>query len=438
VSDELVAQRPLIKDSLMVLSITLAVLIVAELVLRGGDVLNQTQVTNGEEEPAYQHHPIYHVSLKPGLNRSFIRLDHERTAVTRWSTNSHSFRGSEIRPDKPATRVVVYGDSNVFAQFSNLESTFTYKLQDLLRQMTQNDVEVINGGVPGFGPDQSFLRLEQEADFLKPDIVVLHVFADNDFGDLIRNRLFAADASGRLLRMPPDDWPDPCLDNSKTCLTEPSSSRVNRFFSSLVVVERSRQYLRHIPYLRALADPSPSSIIRSYLGLCEQEFRLYKQADSRRLSHFADHYDYDVGLVPAKESAQVKMKLMEGILGLAKQFAHRKRIKLLVVIQPSSMDLSTNVSPNYRDFAEFPDYRKEGLTQAIERAAKANDIDVLNLFDLFLRNVPERLYLPDGDDHWSEAGQQLAAQAVAAYMATHYPGKAAGRTPSKSKQDQDS
>ncbi len=422
-------RRSIITDGLMALSIAVTILIAAELALRlGGHVPNQAWVATDENEPAYQQHPVYRVLLKPDLNRSFTRIEQGRTVATRWSTNSRSYRGGEIRSDKPATRVVVYGDSNVFAQFSNAEDTFPFKLQELLRQKTRQDVEVINAGVPGFGPDQSLFRLEQEVDILKPDIIVLHVFADNDFGDLIRNRLFVVDGSGQLVRTPPDEHADPCLENSATCLRELSPHGVMTFLGSLAVVESGRNFIRRVPVLERFADPSASSVIRYYRGLCEAEYRFFTEPGSQRPSHFADHYDYDVALDPASESAQAKITLMKGVLRQAKRLAVKKRIQLLVTVQPSSFDLTTHLHPNFTDFEKFSGYKRDRLSHLVEEAARGEGIDVINLFTLFFSHSPDRLFLTN-DDHWSEAGQDLAAQTVAAFVQDAYmdPGRHSSR-----------
>jgi acetyltransferase AlgX (SGNH hydrolase-like protein) len=415
------AQRPIIKDSIMALSLAVTALILAELALRmDGYASNETQVTREENEPAYQQHPVYRVSLKPDLHRSFLRVDQGRPVVTQWTTNSRSFRGGEIRSEKPAMRVVVYGDSNVFAQFSDLADTFPFKLQELLHQMTGEDVEVINAGMPGFGPDQSLLRLGQEVDFLKPDIVVFHVFADNDFGDLIRNRIFVVDSSGQLVRTPLDQRPDPCFENSASCLKDLSSSGLKTFLSSLAVIEASRDLMRQIPFLEQFADPSASSVIRYYLDLCETEYRFFEHPGPQRPSHFADHYDYDLALDPTRDSARTKVTLMKGILHRAKELAATKQVQLLVTVQPSSFDLTTHLHPNFTDFERFPGYRRDRLAQIVEQAAQAEGIDVINLFDLFSNHAPDRLFFTNNDDHWSEAGQELAAQTVATFIHDRY------------------
>ena len=56
-------------------------------------------------------------------------------------------------------------------------------------------VQVVNAGVAAYGPDQACLALEADlAAGLDPDLVVLCVFAGNDWGDLLRNKLQLASA----------------------------------------------------------------------------------------------------------------------------------------------------------------------------------------------------------------------------------------------------
>ena len=84
-------------------------------------------------------------------------------------------------------------------EFSPLEEHFVARLAARLHRGTGPPVEVVNGGVAGYGPDQAALRLEDDIAPLRPDLVVVAVFAGNDFGDLIRNRIFHLDGAGRLV-----------------------------------------------------------------------------------------------------------------------------------------------------------------------------------------------------------------------------------------------
>jgi hypothetical protein len=112
---------------------------------------------------------------------------------------------------------------------------------------------------------------------------------------------------------------------------------------------------------------------------------------------------------------------MTGVLRRLSEFANTKKIRLLLLVQPSSKDLTTNSRPNYADFLHYPLYRRDRMTQVIEEAARLQNLEVVNLFNTFSGNTPQRLYLPGNEDHWSEEGQQLAAHAVALYLLTKRP-----------------
>jgi hypothetical protein len=156
-------------------------------------------------------------------------------------------------------------------------------------------------------------------------------------------------------------------------------------------------------------------LIAAYLKLCQTEFDSFQRPADRH-SHFADHYDYDVALSPDTAAARMKIRLMQGILGLVHRLAESHHVRLVVLIEPSSMDLTRNLSPNYTDFLAYQDYRPERLSRIIEGAAEMHGMDVINLYDVFSKNSPEHLYFADRDDHWNDSGQMLASRIVADHL----------------------
>lgn len=107
---------------------------------------------------------------------------------------------------------------------------------------------------------------------------------------------------------------------------------------------------------------------------------------------------------------------MTGVLKAARDLANSKRVAFLVVIQPSVIDLTTNYTISYQDFAEYPEYRGTNLTSAVEHICLQNHISHVNLFDTFLRHYPETLFFKGGDNHWNDAGQDIAAQETPTYI----------------------
>lgn len=383
----------------VILGITLVLLVLLELLLQF--LFPEKAARKKAYSLAYEFNSDYLVSMKPNIKKSFPRSKENGGQLIEWQTNKDSFRGNALR-ENPGVRIIVYGDSNVQARFSRLENTYTQRLETYLREGGTKEIEVVNAGVIGFGPDQSLIRFTKEADIYKPSIVIFHMFTDNDFGDPIRNRLFELDAAGNLAatRYP------------KTVDKELGRRGVARFFSSLLLVRAAGKIAQKLRSKDKTADVT----IRRYAALVEKEYAVYTQSKPRRFSHFADHYDLDVASAPDSDSAKAKVKLMSAVLREAKARAAAGGIELLVVIQPSVIDMTTNFVISYKHLErKYPGYKRTNLTDALERICVENDIHRVNLYDIFLRNTPEKLYFRN-DNHWNDRGQDLAAKETASYI----------------------
>ncbi len=314
--------------------------------------------------------------------------------------------------DHPEIRIMVYGDSNILARFSNFQETFSYKLQKYAAETLGKKIEVVNAGVAGYGPDQCLIKFEREADRFKPQLVILGIFADNDFGDIIRNRLFEFDSQGRLVR------------NTDPIIPGGDLARISGFkglASSLLIVRATKKIFGVTNEKKAAEAPEMKSEknvdekIQKLISLNDQEFSIYKASQPRVLSLANDHYDMDVALFPKSSAAAEKIRLMDAILTRADRFARTKNIKFLVLIQPSQIDLTTNGDISYKHLGKFPEYSRTNLTKPIEEICVRNGINYINLFKVFLKNGPDHLYRFK-DNHWSDEGQDLAAKTTLEYL----------------------
>ncbi len=102
-----------------------------------------------------------------------------RTGATRMRTNSLGGRGVEIAEKRPGSlRVLHLGDSFAFGQ--GVEEHETFGMVAARELATERmTVETLNFGVPGHGTPQSVALLEQKLLPLQPDVVLLHVFAND-------------------------------------------------------------------------------------------------------------------------------------------------------------------------------------------------------------------------------------------------------------------
>lgn len=99
-------------------------------------------------------------------------VDGQRTTI-----NPVGLRGPEhalVRSARP--RILLLGDSVAFGYGVADEDTFAAALE-------ARGYEVINLAVPGYGTDQALLRLQYEGVAYRPDVVLLHFCAHNDFAD---------------------------------------------------------------------------------------------------------------------------------------------------------------------------------------------------------------------------------------------------------------
>ena len=358
----------------------LLVLAIAEIGLR---VLypKRAPSTPDVEELAFEFNESYLVALKKSISKEFPNQED-----VSWRTNEDGFRGEPLR--HADARVMVYGDSNVLARFSTLADSYPAQLAMELSRGLALDVEVINAGVVGFGPDQSLLKMEDELDRFRPDLVVFHIFADNDFGDLIRNRLFDVDDQGRLVATSHSRQPDMRFTGESP------------FWSSLLLVRAVRK------------------VLDSYWNASnlQNHFEVYQRGEPQVASHFTDMYDTDLALYPELPSSMAKRALMSAVLERARDVTASRKLELLVVVQPATFDLTTNMTPNYEVFSAVESYSPGNLTRFATESAERANLPVLNLFESFRDNEPAELFFTHGDNHWNDRGQALAAREVARFI----------------------
>lgn len=403
--------KKLLTDSIISLSMTIVLGGCIEIGLRRiyPEISNANKMAQeARKNSAYRTDPNRLVALKPNVVKTYQRSRANGGGAIHWRTNSHAFRGDDLK-DNSDFRIIVYGDSNVQGRFSELNKTFTYKLEHYLSNITQKTVEVLNAGVVGYGPDQSYIRFAEEADVYKPDLVVFHIFADNDFGDLIRNRLFEIDPTNKLIVTTHKRIREPLL----------YQSELQEYLASSLIIRGARKVFKKIQQapIEIGMDKTGEELINLISIVEQQEYEVFNKSQPQLFSHFADHYDLDVATSSESESTNTKIKLMESILIKANELAASKDIDFLIIIQPSIVDLTMSSDFSYIDLiARYPNYKKNNLTSTLEQISVRNDIFNLNLFNVFLQHQPDDLYFRHNNNHWNDLGQDIAARALVEFM----------------------
>lgn len=388
-------RRLLLKNLLLLGGAILLCLAAGELLLRRYYPIGET-IYRLDQRYLHRHIPnsrqLYRFSAANGGNKVLVVMNREGR------------RGELVSEKQP--HILVYGDSFVSADFSPIRQTFVWRLEQDLKSTLSPDPQVINCGVSGYGPDQESLVLEDEIDRLKPRLVIVSIYSGNDFGDLLRDKIYKLDDQKQL------------KDNGYTI----DPSLVSLFatadqFSRFYTIRLLSKAWDHVAHRRTSASPwSSDDYLTAWLSQSQAEYEEYvTHGDNNVRNLFEDHYDADVSLTPRSESSQYKRILMDRVIEKLKQITAARSIPLLLVIIPAAVDVVDNYTVSV-DTAKYPEYRRSELTDIVEQSARRHEIPYVNLFGPFREHGASSLYYVTDNDHWNSQGQQLAASLVAGYI----------------------
>ena len=324
-----------------------------------------------------------------------------------WVTTELDAQGFRTRGTLGALepRFAVYGDSFAFAEDVAIEQTFGEQLAQQIGG--SSGIRCINAGVVGYGPDQACLRMEQELDTLRPALVVLVLCSANDFGDLVRNKLFALDAAGKAVRNQVVLAPE--------LLSEFEAKAQAAEAPAIVRAWRGWQAGR-AEHARLARGGQQPPWIEWYLRQARDEYSEYvleQQLAVRQV--WQDYYDADVAIHPEWDSSLYKRRLMRAVLERLRDACARHSVPLVALVVPSAIDLCPHNEIRV-DPAQYPGWSSTRLSDAFAEILAALDVPCVNLYAAFRDAGAERLFIGGGNMHWNAAGQELAARATAALL----------------------
>jgi len=350
----------------------------------------------------YRLDPRCLYALAPGTRKLYRNSAANGGSRVLFVVNSDGFRGEEL-PRDPGLRVIVYGDSFVEADYTPLRETFAARLGARLASALGRRVEAVNAGVNGYGPDQALRRFEDEAGRLRPAAAVVVVYAGNDFGDVLRNRLYRLE-EGRLVAgggfVAESLW------------WQFEDARRRTPFHLLRGLKRLHKALRRAGARTPVRETRGTYVARS-LAMCKDDYRRVVVQGERAVEEiFRDPYDADVALAPGSPAAVHKTGLLEAVLGGWRQAGEAARVPVLVVVVPPAIDVCDAFDVEV-DRAAYPEYDPARLSLTAAEAARRQGLPLLELFAPFRAAGADRLYNRHDDDHWNAGGQDLAARLAA-------------------------
>lgn len=347
----------------------------------------------------------------PGSSKVFrhLKVNGGESIVVKF--NSLGLRGEELVPrSRGLFRIVVYGDSFIEGEFSKVEDSFVKRLERALNARPGRPVEVANAGVVGYGPDQISVRLEKDLSRLDPDLVAVAVYAGNDFGDLLRDKIYRLGPHGELVRNHPTLHWSLRAHMARVGEGRPLDEGMLARNLRKLEWEVTRRFVEMHDRPR---QGDGEDLVEWSLRSCRFDYEDYVlRRNDTVVNLFEDWFDADVSLQPDSESARYKIRLMEQVLRRIKATADAHGVPLLLLIVPDAIDVSP--SHHFRVKAgTFAGHDPARPTRILADIASRNGIDAVDLFPAFRASKPERLFFRDPETHWNDAGQELATRSVA-------------------------
>lgn len=269
--------------------------------------------------------------------------------------NSIGFRCEEI--SKAAkTKILVLGDSIIFARYLNYNDTGVSILERLLKNNSgRDDIQVINGGLSGRNTSEEVSLLENIYDKVKPSIVILGICV-NDFVQVDVN------------------------------LIESKNNKGTKSF-----------------FVKAIKD---------WLG-SKESIRIFKRGLTKRILGKNADLIYVKLLKSLLNQSEVKWNEWSLEFQKIKDFCDKKGCNLILTIFPSEpqaypipdiLEMSQSYESSHKILPIFCKERNIPL------------IDLLEEYRSFNKRTGKRVYLPNDFLHPNEIGQKIWAEEVASYL----------------------
>jgi hypothetical protein len=328
---------------------------------------------------AIRHHRLVPNSFSEFRQRDFAYVQR---------VNNLGMRGRDVVVEKPANtvRVLMLGDSFTMGKGVEDHETFSVLVEQILRQATAAcrgpEVEVLNGGVDSYAPILSHLQLKSDLRSLDPDVVVVNL----DNSDLIQEAVYRQQAT---------------FGSDGEPLAVPATGQDSAY-------ERLRGWTeRHLFFTRLLLSRANRAL--NYGGISVRQV-----VNELGREHFAHTLEGDVDRTEQWRNIFDSLRRIRGV-------ASEEGADFLLTTYPWGHQCSDKewVPGRYA-------FMKEGETvtdvsaRTIRRLAAIENIDVFEATPAFQAYRGDQKLYFDYDPHWTRAGHQVMATALAMYLADRY------------------
>lgn len=374
----------------------------------------------------------------PGATGRWFNPRHEYDVDV--TISSQGLRDVEHEIPKPVDvfRILILGDSYVEGIRVPLEQTFGKRLEDRLNQAgLPIRFEVVLAGVSAWGTDQELLWFRDEGVRYEPDLVLLGFFPGNDFLNNsealetanfggVRKPFFHLENGELVLKYYPfDPAAVPASETDRSVGTEEAAVTPSELESAPFAAWRPwlhdnlALYRYTVPLVRDAVPGLARAMVR--WGLIEpgqEEIDAALPADYIPVA-------YGVYRRPPDQVWQDAFTLTNAIIrSMDREVAEQSGARLAVVVLTAQeqvyTDLWNSLLDRYAPMREV-DWDLEQPNRVVHGILDGANIPYVDLLPTFRTQAegPSELLHFRHDGHWTEAGEQLAADTIYDFLVTN-------------------
>lgn len=286
-------------------------------------------------------------------------------------TNSRGFNDIErAHQSTHAHRVAIVGDSFVFGAVAR-KHNFVSILQNLANAETA-DVEVLNMGIPGAGPRNYLGLIRHDAYQFEVDVIVVMIFVGND-----------------IIQSHPDFETIAWFGTPRSVLRSPYLVGPSQeYFYAFRAGRTAVRFLR-----RHWHETNEAQLVPANLAAIEYQCAaVFSKAPSAMIS----------------ESYQGTVEI---IRALARE-TNKLEKNLIIVLAPDQLQVDPSIRSELvqRYAMDFTDYDLTRPQAIITRVLFGSGVTIVDLLRAFQDETTKHKLYIQGDTHWNDAGNRLAAE----------------------------
>ena len=370
-----------------------------------------TRALHWRPDPLMQPDERFGFAHIPNASGWWVNIDAPGEFQTYVHINSKGLRDQEYSYEKPAGtfRILVLGDSFADALEVDLEDAFHEVLESLLNERLDMPVEVINGGVWGYGNDLELLFYRLEGYKYQPDLVLLAFQSTSDV-----------------------------LENHR----EMETRYMGQVYKPFFVLEGGELTLTGWPFpVESIKSPPPQGLVESVKAWLTSNSRFYHVAGrivKRRLGDLASvlraigvmdpeekdtiaegipmaTYVYAVEYPPEWEEAWA---VTEAIIAQLDDEVTANGGRLAVLLLPDRNQVeSDRLAQAMQEFPAIQELELEldkpnRIMREFLAEAGIPALEMLREFQMYAEETGQILYYPK-DGHWNVEGHHLAGELLA-------------------------